>query len=222
MAAPPLPRPAATGVLPDGSVRTGVLQEMLARVLERDISRQEILHLKIRRKRARLGARQGAVVRIGPSGGEGARGTGLWSFGDLVRLASILAVAPSPPGLRARIWNSLPDSHLQERVADLHGQISGLERDGVRLAKLARVGSSPHRSLAEELLFLLPGLARRYLILPLSTTRSVEGTVAWPTCPPAAAGVWVDLTGILLRALLEWDSLLPGRAGPGVGSRTIS
>ena len=214
-----LPRLPVAGAVPCGAVRTGVLQEILGIVLDRQISRQEILHLKIRRKGAQFGARSPLpAARIAPAGGEGARGTGLWSFGDLVRLAAILSIAPAPPGLRARVWTGLPDAQVKDRVAELQAQISGLKTDGVRLAKLARVGTAPRRSLADELLFLLPGLNRRYLILPIGAPDQVAVTESWPALPTAPVGIWIDISGILLRSLLAWDGLLPGQAVQGLGA----
>ncbi|MFQ5720750.1 MAG: hypothetical protein ACE5IK_14520, partial [Acidobacteriota bacterium] len=132
---------AATPPLPAEVVPTGVLQSRLARILGRPVTRQEILHLKIRRAGARSVSAGGAAgPRIGPSAGEGRHRAGLWSFGDSVRLAAILGISPAPPLQRARIWAHLDDERLAALVRRMREQLDGLATGGIRLAKLARVG----------------------------------------------------------------------------------
>lgn len=49
-----------------------------------------------------------STVRIAPAGGEGARGTGLWSFADVVRLAAILPLDGTARKAAIENWPALP------------------------------------------------------------------------------------------------------------------
>ncbi|MFQ5720244.1 MAG: hypothetical protein ACE5IK_11915, partial [Acidobacteriota bacterium] len=165
---------------------------------------------KSRRAGARsVSAGDAAGPRIGPSAGEGRHRAGLWSFGDSVRLAAILGVSPAPPLQRARIWAHLNDERIAALVKRIREQLDGLATEGIRLAKLARVGGFPRRDLARELLFLLPASERRYLLLPCGGDRAEPSIAGWPAQPATTAGVWLDLGAIILRCLLAWDVLLP-------------
>ena len=75
------------------------------------------------------------------------------------------------------------------------------------MARLAKLGSDRGQTMADEMLFLMPESIRHYLIVPLTGEVAESATGTWPARPPHNAGLFLDITRVLLRCLLAWDRL---------------
>lgn len=198
--------------IPSGEVETAILQRLVSKLVERDIDRNDVLNVRIRRTSAQApNSRHSTIeVRFEPSGSEAPRGAKRCTFGDFVRMAAVLSFTTTMPYLRACVWISLGDPYIGGLVRKAREQIA-LALADKRFAWLRKPQGTIADNLGSNLSVAVTasGGEEYFVFVPLDDTANVHLIPTTWDDRQADAGAYLNVGRIVICALTEWDRLTP-------------